>query len=360
MKSVKDLINEEVKNLKNLLNSENISRICIVTHRNADPDALASTIALSSLVAKLNSKLKIYKVFPEGIELISKNLVNELNVDLGNVLISNKDVNYNELCDLIMVVDTASASQLAFLANVIKSRNYIIVDHHDINDLVRSSLLNIYHHQASSTSEIVSLMSMSLGLSVEPKIASLLIAGILYDTRFLRVSVTDVTFEVLSWLIRLGGDYERVVTLLTRKDTPYPEKVARLKAAIRAGIYAVDNYLLTITCIGAYESSALKGMLDLGSDIAIAIALREEGVRVTLRATKRVIEGMNSLVAAELAKTLSNAFGGSGGGHASAAGAFLKTFNTDEFLKVIRKYFEDKGYRFRVLDEGRWKIECGE
>ncbi len=353
MSSLKDTVRKILNELKDA------RKVCLITHRNADPDAVASTIAFKYFIENIeylkNKKLIIHTIFPEGIELVSKNIMTSLNIDIGNFL---KDANEEIDCDIQVVLDAASESQLGKYSKLLN--NYIIIDHHDVNTLIKNSKVALYDKTASSTSELISLMYMTLNLKPESHIASLLLSGIIYDTRFFRISVRPQTFNVIYWLLTCNAMYGLIVEVMTKKEIPYAEKVARLKAALRAGLYAINDYLLVITCIGAYESSALKTLQDAGADIAIAIARRENYVRVTIRANKRVLEGISNSLAADLANILGNEFKGSGGGHGAAAGALLRDFDCEHFIRVLRKFFEDKGYKFRTLDEGRWKNECGD
>lgn len=351
MNSLRDIVGEILNKLRNAHN------VCLITHKNADPDAVASVIAFKQLIESIDylRNISTYIIFPEGIELVSKNIITALNININDVM---KDMSKNVIdCDIQIILDTASESQLGNYLRLIN--NYIVIDHHDVNTLINNSQIALYDSSASSTSELVSLMYMVLNLRPKSYVASLLLSGIIYDTRFFRVSVRPQTFNVIYWLLTCGAMYSLVIEAMTRKEIPYAEKVARLKAALRAGLYAVNDYLLAITCIGAYESSALKVLQDAGADIAIAIARRGDQTRVTIRASKRVLEHISSSLAADLANILGKEFKGSGGGHGAAAGALLRDFDCEQFTKVLRKFFEDKGYKFRILDEGRWKSECG-
>ncbi len=331
-------------------------KVYIVTHRNADPDAVASSLAVYELIKSLSRGVDMTLYVPEGAELISKNLLQYFGYDL-NLL--RKEVSISDI-DLVVVLDAASEYQLGTLGPYISRFKYVVIDHHKNNNLIQNSVLNLVVPEASSTSELVVLMCMELGFRPNDKLASMLIAGILYDTKFLRIMCRPETFEVISWLLRCGGKYSEVIDILTKKEVSYSEKVAKLKAMSRLGLYAVNNYLVAITCIGAFESSVLKTLIDSGADLAIAVCRRNEGVRIIIRSSKTIVNGLKEPVAANLAKAIGEELGGSYGGHAGASGVFLRGLNPKDLIKVISKFFRDRGYRFRVLEEGRWLKECEE
>ncbi len=342
-------------------------RICLATHRNADPDAIASTLAMSELIKYVNKNCYIEYDIPEGLELASKEVILKLfDEELLNKLLSSKCVSSY---DLVIILDTASKGQLSsYISELIVNNDvgYVVVDHHEINNLISNALMMFYDPEASSTSEILaSLISkVSIMGKLNRKLLTLLLIGILYDTKFLRIVRKCSVFKVIHDLILNGANYSESISLLSRREIPYSERVARLRAMSRAGIYLISkgdkNYLMTITCIGAFESSVLKILQDAGADISVAICRRKEFTRVTLRASKNVLDDMGKPIAAELANFIGKELGGSGGGHASAAGVVLSSnrSNVNMIFNLIKEYFIKKGYNFRVLEEGRWLKEC--
>ncbi len=342
-------------------------RICLATHRNADPDAIASILTMSELIKYVNNNCYIEYDIPEGLELPSKEIILKLfGEELLNKLLSSKCVGSY---DLVIILDTASKGQLSsHISESIVNNDirYVVVDHHEINNLISNALMIFYDPHASSTSEIIANVISKLGImnKLNKNLLTLLLIGILYDTKFLRIVRRCSVFKIIHDLVLNGADYLKSISLLSRKEIPYSERVARLRAASRAGIYLIskgeENYLMAITCIGAFESSALKILQDAGADISVAICRRKEFTRVTLRASKNVLDNIGKPIAAELANFIGKELGGSGGGHASAAGVVLNNSKVDisMIFNLIKKYFIRDGYSFRVLEEGRWLKEC--
>ncbi len=325
--------------------------ICLLTHRNADPDAIAALVALRYLILKTIDGRRVELVLPEGMEKASKRIISELlphiewREELG-------------VCDRVVVVDSASPSQLGKVE--FKNLNYGVVDHHEVNELVSRASASLHLPEATSCSEIVFELSRVSGVKFPPEILTLLITGILYDTKFLRRANAG-TFRTLSQIIEKGGDYSKAYSLLVgERVVEYSERVARLKGISRTGVYSLNGkYLMAITCIGAFESSTLKVIVEAGAHVAIAVARRKDGVRVTVRCSQELVRDLGFPVAAELTSYLGKVFKGSGGGHSCAAGARFTEFSPTEFLKAVEKFFNFKGVKVRELERGRWVEECG-
>ncbi|MCD6278865.1 MAG: DHH family phosphoesterase [Desulfurococcales archaeon] len=335
--------------------------VCILTHKNADPDAVASALALNYLIMYLApNEVRVSLIAPEGLEAVSKRVIDELNL---TDFIGVKCVSKGELdCMYQVIIDTASASQLGEFSGVL--RDFMVIDHHEVNNLIDSASTLLYDPGRKSSSEIVFMVIDYLirksDLSVPKEILTALIAGILYDTKYLKLA-DDVTFEIMAKLLRLGGEYTRAIAILSsKKRLDYSERIARIKGAMRAGLYKVNDLIMVITCVGAYESSVLKVLLDAGADVALAISTRKNrGTRIIIRATNEAVDRLGFPLAAELAQELGKQMGGSGGGHASAAGAYVEEFSPKSFIKVLAGFFRSRNINFKTIDEGRWLSECG-
>ncbi len=336
--------------------------VCILIHKNADPDAAVSAIALSYLIRYLiSSGAAISLVAPEGLEAVSRRVIEALNL-LNFVDV--KCISKGKVeCAYQVVIDTASTSQLGEFSNIL--RNYMVLDHHEVNTLIDSANILLYDPKRKSSSEIVFMVIEHLlrksGDSIPKEILTALIAGILYDTKYLRLA-DDVTFEIMAKLLKLGGDYAHAIAILSaKKKLDYSERVARIKGAMRAGLYKVNDLLMVVTCIGAHESSVLKLLLDAGADIALAIAAKKnKGTRIIIRTTSEAVKHLGFPLAAELARELGECMKGSGGGHASAAGVYVEEFKPESFIKVLTEFFRSRGLNLKIIDEGRWLNECGD
>ncbi|MEM0453932.1 MAG: DHH family phosphoesterase [Sulfolobales archaeon] len=325
---------------------------CLITHRNADLDALASALVLREIIVRITSRNEVYVIVPDGLDSLSRYFLNNLNISSDYVY---EDKVFDKSCDCWIVVDAASEEQLGRF-NMLDE--YLLVDHHEINMLADKAKVKLYDPRRKSTSELVALLALRFGVELRNEFLTLLIGGILYDSRFLYLA-DEFTFNILSELIKAGGDYVKARNLLTRRNLmDYSERIARLKAMSRLGIYRAGKYLVVITCIGAYEGNVLKILLDNGADIAIALARRDNGLRITIRVSEEVVNELGRPVAGLLASYLGDKLGGSGGGHSLASGSYIKCRDFAELLKVLESFFRSMTGNFKVLEKGRWLEEC--
>ncbi len=326
---------------------------CIVTHRNADPDALASALGIKEVLQSLSHEKNILILTPEGLEQASKRLLEAL---APQVEVINDDLSE---CDATVIVDTSTPQQLNKLSSLL-SKPYVVIDHHEVNDLAEKADVSIHRPSATSTSELVAELMMYLKVRPDPRVLTLLIAGILYDTRVLRLASPE-TFAVMAWLTGNGGDYRQALNILTLREASRSEIIARLKGLSRTGLYRLNKEaVLAVTCIGAHESAVLKALIDAGADVAIAVAKRPNATRITIRVSQPLLKRFRGEpIASNLALCFAKELGGSGGGHAGAAGALINSrVSPKQILKTVARFFARKGYSMGILEEGRWMEEC--
>jgi len=327
--------------------------VCVAMHRNADPDALASALGVKEILRSLSHEKNVLLLTSEGLEQASKKLLEAL-APQTEVINDNPSG-----CDAAVIVDTSTPQQLNKLSSLL-SKPYVVVDHHEVNDLVRGADVGIHRASATSTSELVAELMMYLKVRPDPRILTLLIAGILYDTRVLRLASPE-TFAVMAWLTENGGDYRQALNILTLRETGRSEVIARLKGLSRTGLYRLNKEaILAVTCIGAHESAVLKALIDAGADVAVAVAKRPNATRITIRVSRSFLKRLGGEpIASNLALHFAKELGGSGGGHAGAAGALISSHvSPRQILKTIARFFARRGYNIGILEEGRWMEEC--
>ncbi|HIC99650.1 MAG TPA: DHH family phosphoesterase [Pyrodictiaceae archaeon] len=342
---VLESLKEKAKKLLEVLDEAG-TPIVVTAHRNADPDALASAIAMREAICKLGYDARL--LLPEGMSQPSKRLVREvLGVEPEEV----EDDSPEESAAAI-VVDTASLEQLGKLAEFIQNIDLlVVVDHHESNKLVEKACVAIHWPWAKATSEIVyMLVEKALEIELDKTTRTLLLAGIIYDTRHF-VMATSTTLRVAADLMDAGADKDKALKALQSPSMEMPERIARLKAAQRMHIFRADNYIVTITRVGAYEASVARALLDLGADIAIVLAERGTETRVIGRLKRNIAEKLGislGTIMEELARQL----GGGGGGHQQAAGATVKADyekTLEEIIQALKKLFREKGLQLEPL-----------
>lgn len=329
----------------------NYSSICFCTHRDADPDAVASVLGAKFMTESLISNVRAGVIFPEGVNRVATKILKSLGFE--------KDLTTATSCDLIVYVDASSKSQV-FVPGVESGRDYVVIDHHETNELAENALLSIHLKGMASASEIIALMLEILSLRPDTRLATLLITGILYDTKNLRLAKPS-TFRALYYLTKSCSEcFNEALSLMTSTEVDRSEKIAVLKGISRTGLYELNkDFILALTCVGAHEASVLKTLIASGADVAIAISLRSGETRVYVRASQKIIEVLKSPIASDLVTYMARELGGSGGGHEGAAGLLLNyEANVNELLRLVKQFFARQGMKVSVLEEGRWVDKC--
>ncbi len=333
------------KVLREILDTE--TPIVVTAHRNADPDAIGSAIVVRNAIRRLDRDARL--LLPEGMNQASKRVVREL---LGVEPDSVED-EVPEESGLAIILDSASIEQLGHLADFVKNVDYIVIDHHEKNNLVSDAIASVYDPCARATAELVYISVQEWGVEIEPGEAAVLLAGIVYDTKHLRQS-TARTLRIAADLMDRGASLERVLKALQSPPMDFSERVARLKAAQRLQVYRIEGrqVLIGVSHVKAFEASASRAILDLGADAAFIVSVKDGRARVIGRALKSFIEA-TGLGVADILEEVGARIGGSGGGHPQAAGASGRATLEEAMsvlIEVLREKLGEKGLRLVPLE----------
>ncbi len=291
--------------------------IVVTTHKNADPDAAASTYIVHRVLGELASSSWI--ILPEGLNEVAKKIVAELGVSdayMGPEILLKNSLPPRTL---FIIVDTSSSTQLGSLRDVVLDKPYIVIDHHRPGDLVRGAYASLICPWIRSVSEIVYMIGEELG-GLDDKEALLALTGILYDTRRL-MYIDDHVFDIVKSIVKqIGAEgYRKAVELLS-VEMDFSEKVARLKAAQRMRITRIAGYIIATTHVSAFEASAARGILDLGADV-VFVASRNKVSRIVARAKPSFIRETGVSLGRDVMPRIAECLEGGGGGHDAAAAA---------------------------------------
>jgi phosphoesterase RecJ-like protein len=296
--------------------------ICIITHKNADPDAVASSLGVYYIVKSVCEKCKIQICFPEGVAAHSRKIIDKYEEcsgsGLNDVFVSKCNGAYSSP-HITITVDTANIDQLGcFSIYAETSRHLIVIDHHKTGELKSKSNLYVGGEEYSSTSEIVFLILNEFlkrenhNSPLVPCLATILMAGIIYDSRrFLTVS--SYTFSAMKNLEELGGNYYDALDLL-EKEEDRSQRIAVLKACQRIILKELCGLIVVGTHVGSFESNVARILVNSGADVAIVLSDKKDVTRIALRSRGDTVD------VSAFAFWLSKKFGsGSGGGHFNSA-----------------------------------------
>jgi nanoRNase/pAp phosphatase (c-di-AMP/oligoRNAs hydrolase) len=307
----------------------------LLCHHNADPDAICSAYALASLLRHSRPSLEVEVGAAHGISRLSKHVLSYLPVEIK--LQPNVDK-----AEAIVLLDTNTIQQLNDLAEKVKASKapLIVIDHHAAHpETQRLARICITNEEASSTCEIVYDFYKQMGLKPGENEAKALFLGITFDTRHF-ILANSSTLKNIAELIDVGVNARETLSLLSL-PMDFSERVARLKACRRAKLFTVNDWIIALSHVSAYQASAARAIIELGSHVAVVAGQKNENIEISLRSTREFYEKTGLHLGKDVAKPLGESLHGMGGGHATAAGV-NGTGDVETALKWCLRLLKEK------------------
>ena len=300
-------------------------KIVIVSHTNADPDALASALGLRALFAQINPSKAIEVVLP-NLNTVARNIWKRFQFDSPLWEISTE---WPPHIDLLIIVDATdyelihSPYPITPEGKIEEIQFIYAIDHHSVSE-DESKYCSAAHilPDYSSATEIIIEFYRHLQLEPDLNIAKFLLAGIITDTGHFRYA-NSRTLENAKILLDKGLIIAEINNALYNK-MGRSEKIARIKAAMRmTELHYVQQIVVAISHVSSFEASACKALIDLGADISFIVAFERKQMkfRMSSRARENIIQNYQFHLG-EFMQQFGKLYDGSGGGHDGAAGCY--------------------------------------
>jgi phosphoesterase RecJ-like protein len=302
------------KDISGILNETHASHVLLLCHHNADPDAVCSAYAFQGLLAKHIPDLTVEIGAGQGISRLSKHILKHIPIAVN----MEPDVGK---ASVIVLLDTNTTQQLGRLAKrVVKTEAPIIViDHHAAHPQTEQiARLCITNEEASSTCEMVYNLYRQLNIKPSLNEAKALFLGITFDTRHF-ILANSSTFKTISELTDIGLNPQKELSALAL-PMDFSERVARMKACRRAKLIKIDDWIIALSHVSAYQASAARALVDLGAHMAVVAGQKNEKIEISMRCTRDFNQVTGIHLGRDIAKPLGEYLNGMGGGHAAAAG----------------------------------------
>jgi len=297
-----------------ILEEAHANFVLLLCHHNADPDAICSAYAFQSLLAKCKPNMTAEIGTGQGISRLSKHILKQIPIAV------NTQPNV-EKADVIVLLDTNTTQQLGPLAERVTktAAPIIVIDHHAAHpQTMQIARLCITNEGASSTCEIVYSFFKELNIKPDLTVAKALFLGITFDTRHF-VLANSSTFKTISELGDIGVNPQEAISSLAL-PMDFSERVARIKACRRAKLLKIENWIIALSHVSAYQASAARALVDLGAHMAAVAGQKNEKIEISLRSTREFNQITGIHLGKDIAKPLGEYLQGMGGGHATAAG----------------------------------------
>lgn len=310
--------------------SDSKGEVLVITHANADPDAVASALLLAHALTRLGVR-KVVVAFPEGASKLSRKILEGLGMAV-EYLSRPPRARYAA----VAVVDATNRNQLGAFRGVLKGARVLLLDHHlPPGDVASIANYAIVMRETAAT-VIAYFAAKRLGVPVDQQLATLALAGLLFDTRrFLHA--TPNSLRVAVQLIEEGGDYALALSLL-KEEEDFSERVAKLKGAMRCHVLRVGSYLVAASEVGSFEASVARALVALGADVVLVASERDGECRLSIRLSQLFHEKTSFSASRDLASRLTAGIRGEGGGHDTAAsfkGTCTSSFALREALGIV-------------------------
>ncbi|MCS6787933.1 MAG: DHH family phosphoesterase [Aigarchaeota archaeon] len=314
------------------------SRVTVLTHVGGDPDSLASSMALKSLLERTVGCSEVHVHVPGEVSDSAARFASAFGIELTAELPDS---------DHYVAVDVGSPSQLGETLARAAGR-LTVIDHHQPQRPFESA--DVFADPGyRSCSEVVLDLCVFAGHDPSPDEATALYFGTYYDT--VRLATADaLTLRKVGLLGELGAEPGAVAE---RLEVPpdYSERIARLKGIKRARLYRCENVIIALTRVSAFRPSVARVLLAAGAGIAVVGDERDGLSELTFRVASEVVSTYSFNVVRDLVNPLIERYGGAGGGHAAAARARVNVGLEEAFRRCVELIGGMLGYNPTPVEE---------
>ncbi|MHA2243787.1 MAG: DHH family phosphoesterase [Candidatus Hodarchaeales archaeon] len=303
--------------------------VILAMHSQADPDAVGSAIALTHFIRVINPNLIIRTLEPELSALGQKLL------DITNFKFDSIRINQVSPPFLCIFLDTNYIDSRLFASK----NQFVIIDHHTRSTSEVEIAYDFQLDNFRATAEIIASLYYHAKISLTPKVIKGLLAGIVFDTRRFLYADREL-FDCVNYLLCDNSDVYFETMKLFSSSRSYSEKLACIKSAQRMRRHQINGKILLFSHVGSFEAAAARSLILLGGDIAIVIANRKKETRISFRTSLGFPKETDISLGKEIIPMLINQFGGTGGGHDSAAGYNSTLLEIESVKKYLFQLFE--------------------
>lgn len=306
----------------------NYDKVLLQPHDIPDPDAIASSFGLFSLLEYYGIPVEV--LYVENVEKANSKRMMELFDIPMTMKTDTKPMDEN---DLVLLIDTQTGH-----SNVtdLKGSYVGVIDHHQFLGN-KSYIYADVRPRVGACSSIVA--SYYKGLCIEPntRVATALLYGIMTDTDHLVRSQDQLDLEMFYWLYKLA-DMDHI-RYLRMNEIGLEDLEAYTRALENIEIYES----ICFVDIGDCNDSLLGTISDMvftieNVDVIVSYAKRDDGIKLSIRSGDFRIKA-NNLVSYIIDKH------GTGGGHDEMAGGFIAMAD----LGLLQERNFDTYVRYRTI-----------
>ncbi|QEY06663.1 DHH family phosphoesterase [Streptococcus ratti] len=312
-----------------------VDSVFVVGHKNLDMDALGASVGMQ--VFANNIIEHAYAVYDENsISHDVKRAIERLQYDGNTQLLTVKEALNQVTGNSLLIMVDHSKLQLTLSRELYdKFTEVIVIDHHRRDDdFPENATLTFIESGASSASELVTelLQFQDSKYRLSKIQASIIMAGIMLDTKNFSTRVTSRTFDVASYLRTLGSDNVEIQNISALDFDEYRS----VNELILRGERILPNIIVTA---GAEDASYSNVIASRAADTMLNMA----GIEATFVIT-RTPEGFVSVSARSRNKInvqrIMEEMGG--GGHFNLAACQIQDMTVKEVRELLLEKIEEE------------------
>ncbi|MEI6287120.1 MAG: DHH family phosphoesterase [Bacillota bacterium] len=308
--------------------------IYVMGHKNEDFDCIGAAFGVRRMAKHIgkNARLVVGSVTQELRN--SKRLLQEYEGYEGFIV---EEANREAITpnDLLIIVDTHRSLLLSDKDFAARFTKCVVIDHHRrAEDFIDGPLLSYYEPSSSSASEMVVELIHYFGENVENELthieASMLLAGIMLDTKNFTIQAGARTFEAAADLRRVGADISLVRRLFITNFDHF-----KLRAQIAGAVELIGEGSAIAVCPagipeGKIVAAQIADWLLTVEEVKSTFVLYPEADHINVSA--RSGGGINVQIIMEKL---------GGGGHHTVAGAQVTGMTVGELKSRIGELLEE-------------------
>lgn len=300
-----------------------VDNVFVMGHRKLDMDALGSSVGMQFFASNIiENSFAVYD--PEDLGPDIERAIERLQADGKTRLISiNQAMRLVTPQSLLVMVDHSKTS-LTLSQDFYKLfTDVIVVDHHRRDDdFPENAVLTFIESGASSAAELVTeLIQFQNDKKRLSKIqASILMAGIMLDTKNFSTRVTSRTFDVASYLRNKGSDSVEIQQIAATDFDEYK----KINEIILRGERVLDN---VIVATGIYDELYTNVIASKAADTMLSMAGIEASFAVVRTKQNKIVVSARSRSKINVQRIMENL---GGGGHFNQAACQVEDGDFDQ------------------------------
>ncbi|MCX8166842.1 MAG: DHH family phosphoesterase [Candidatus Micrarchaeota archaeon] len=278
-----------------------------IVHSYGDFDSFASSMILRDLI---DSRI----ILTDKLNSAVHKFADEFKISYSTF--SEEEKNHPEILSNNSYLIGLDNSDAALFPSKI-NRFHVLIDHHERKNYASSNYLFNYPEKTSTAEILLESLDDVLIQKLKKETALAIACAIYTDTYRLQFCNTSSLRNLLRILDFFDLNFQEVKRHCDL-DMRFEEKMALINASKRIEYFVINEYVIALSHISAYEGEAASIFLSIGADVSIVIHYdKKHGNKLSARITEKLSEYINL---ATLLSNLAEKYNSKGGGHKTAAG----------------------------------------